>query len=74
MRARGGEGTKTDCSLSACASANVNGLSKDARVPILRREAEKHKLYNVRLATIGPGLALLAFCLNHVGVLGETRR
>ncbi len=26
--------------------------------------------YDVRLATIGPGLKLLAFGLNHVGVLG----
>ncbi len=39
--------------------------------PILRREDEKHKRYDARLATIGPGLKLLAFGLNHVGVLGD---
>ncbi len=47
--------------LSAYASANVSGFSKDARAPILRREDEKHKRYDVRLATIGPGLKLFAF-------------
>ncbi len=57
--------------LSAYASANVSGFSKDARAPILRREAENHERYDVRLATIGPGLKLLAFSLNHAGVLGD---
>ncbi len=46
-------------------------FSKDARTPILRREAEKHKRYDVRLAAIGPGLMLLPFSVNHVGVLGD---
>ncbi len=41
--------------LSAYAPANVNASSKDARAPILRREAEKHKRYASRLAHIGPG-------------------
>ncbi len=57
--------------LSAYASTNVSGFSKDARAPILRRQDEKHKRYDARLATIGPGLKLLAFSLNHVGVLGD---
>ncbi len=47
------------------------GFQKNARAPILRREDEKHMRYDVRLATIGPGLKLLAFRLNHVGVLGD---
>ncbi len=47
------------------------GFQKDARAPILRREDEKYKRYDARLATIGPGLKLLAFGLNHVGVLGD---
>ncbi len=52
-------------------SAYASAFSKDARAPILRQEDEKHKRYDVRLATIGPGLKLLAFGLNHVGVLGD---
>ncbi len=51
--------------LSAYAFAKVSLFSKDARAPILRREAEKHKRYDVRLA---PGLKLLAFGLDHVCV------
>ncbi len=35
--------------LSTYASTNVSGFSKDARAPILRREDEKHKRYDVRL-------------------------
>ncbi len=57
--------------LSAYAPSNVKGFSKDARSPILRREAEKHKRYDARLATIGQGLKLLAFGMNHIGVLGD---
>ncbi len=57
--------------LSAYASANVAASSKAARAPILRREAEKHKGYNTRLAVIGPGIKLLAFEMNHIGVLGD---
>ncbi len=57
--------------ISAYAPANVNASSKDARAPILRREAEKHKRYDSRLAHIGPGIKLLAFGMNHIGVLGS---
>ncbi len=57
--------------LSAYASANVAASAKSARAPILRREAEKHKRYDTRLAVIGPGLKLLAFGMNHIGVLGD---
>ncbi len=46
-------------------------LQKDARAPILRREAEKHKRYDSRLAHIGPGIKLLAFGMNHIGALGS---
>ncbi len=53
--------------LSAYASANVAASAKDARAPILRREAEKHKRYDARLAVIGRGLKLLAFGMNHIG-------
>ncbi len=34
--------------LSACASANFAASVKDARAPILRREAEKHKRITTR--------------------------
>ncbi len=44
---------------------------QNARAPILRREAEKHKRYDARLAVIGPVLKLLAFGMNHIGVLGD---
>ncbi len=60
--------------LSAYASANVAASSKDARAPILLREAEKHKRYDARLAVIGPGLKLLAFVMNHIGVLDDDAR
>ncbi len=42
--------------LSAYAPKQMsNASSKDARAPILRREAEKHKRYRIsRLAHIGP--------------------
>ncbi len=56
--------TNTGCDitvLSAYPSANVAASAKDARAPILRREAETHKRYDARLAVIGPGLKLLAF-------------
>ncbi len=56
---------------SAYASANVAASAKNARAPILRRGAEKHKRYDARLAVIGPGLKLLAFGMNHIGVLGD---
>ncbi len=55
----------------AYASANVAASSKVTRAPILRREAEKHERYDARLAVIGPGLKLLAFEVNHIGVLAE---
>ncbi len=57
--------------LSAYASANGTASSKDARSPILRREAEKHKRYDSRLAVIGPGLQLLTLRMNLIGVLGD---
>ncbi len=57
--------------LSAHASANIAASAKDARAPILRHEAEKHKRYDARVALIGPGLKLLAFGMNHIGVLGD---
>ncbi len=57
--------------LSAYASTNVKCSAKDPRAPILRREAEKHKRYDARLAAIGPGIKLLAFSMNHVSVLGH---
>ncbi len=60
--------------LSAYASANVTASTKDARAPILRREAEKHKRYDASLAVIGPGLKLLAFGMNHIGVLGDNAK
>ncbi len=50
---------------------NVKSSAKDPRAPILRREAEKHKRYDARLAAIGPGIKLLAFGMNHIGVLGD---
>ncbi len=40
--------------LSAYALANVKSSAKDPRAPIPRREAEKHKRYDARLAAIGP--------------------
>ncbi len=46
-------------------------LPKDARAPLPRREADKHKRFDTRLASIGPGLSLLAFGMNHIGVLGD---
>ncbi len=60
--------------LSAYASAKVTASSKDARASILRWEAEKHKRYDACLAVIGPGLMLLAFEMNHIGVLGAMQR
>ncbi len=45
--------------LSAYASANFSGFLNDARAPILRGGDEKPKRYDVRLATIGPGLKSL---------------
>ncbi len=32
---------------------------------------KKHKRYDARLAVIGLGLKLLAFGMNHIGVLGD---
>ncbi len=54
--------------LSAYAPSNVEGFSKDARSPILRREAEKHKRYDARLATIGQGLKLLYSLHDHIAL------
>ncbi len=34
-------------------------------------KAEKHERYDARLAVISPGLKLLAFGMNHIGVLGD---
>ncbi len=39
--------------------------------PFYVEKMKKHTRYDARLAAIGPGLKLLAFGLNHVGVLGE---
>ncbi len=31
----------------------------------------QHKRYDARLAAIGPGIKLIAFGMNHIGVLGD---
>ncbi len=68
-------GTAYDISiLPKCAPANVSASLDDTRAQTFHREAEKHKRYHDRLATIGPAQRLLTFRTHHFGVSGTMQR
>ncbi len=49
-------------------------LCSSQKRPVLQyfaRKRKSNKRYDARLAVIGPGLKLLAFGINHIGVLGD---